>query len=543
MRILKIVTLILIAIMTIFAGVWHYVMYSTSNQLMLNYANKKLELNNKKYFFSFSDVSYSGFPFKPNIVLTGCKEEDEYKVIEHNGSFKIGYDLVNSDFSIIYHGDSVSQPKPVIPMFGRSVNIEEISYNIPIKGRISLFKLISQKKYFEIINLTPSVTYRGNNIVVKDLADNTSLLKIDDFKTTISIPEKPYYTNPSDITSNIPNKYYFKSKVSAVRSKAAGYSLIAPPSIIYGLAPAYIGSHDIDLEFSTSAKKLEPAEIIKNMTILTNKFKGEVDAYRFDSKIDYKGAIVKNNIDINAKIINTIHPKNNFIEHFTSIVRNSIIEIINNPTNRMVRLHDNKILDRIIERLNDRQSINKLNNPKAIKFNFDFSAKGKKNKIALNIKELSLMIDSTGIRVSNKTDFDSLIKWFTEGTLVMYQYDEIIPLIIEMQNLASKQQIGLTSVAVKKKTISEFLRFISNHPQAQTNDAYIDYSLSSENNMGKIGSDYTIIQVGELYFKLLAQNALAAVNKKNDISSELKKILPEYKNQPNILNNIKNNFK
>lgn len=522
MRIFKIISTTIITLIVALIIGWFYVCYKITHEINNNYAKQEHKILD--YSFNFDYAKFTGTPFNCALKLYNLTETTPAGIIKREAPLSIGYNFFTGQLHIGHSGVTQAFYKPLNAHFGTKIEGKHYYY-IDIKLFQALKKIWNKSiEPFELINYIDKFSIDFGKIKAYDLQENPDdvIYVQDHIFASMTLGEHPYYKNIEQLLSDLPQNIYFDADIQI---DEAPNKMFGPRSLLYiALFP-----HPFKLHF---AGKYHPNGPITDWSQLTQN--GHLSVTDFDliatnffingsfeagSNLIDSGREIKLKANINSKFDKPI------MESMGSVVSYAITNIGNANIDQRIR----KSLMTIL--MKPSKYIPKLYKMGLIQTNFDITTKSHNDLTTLIIKDLSMMNDQYGIRISN----DSLIRkkadWYSEGQVFMLNYANLITNIkdylIKFEQLTPKKMRTESIPAdFLAQVMINFLPQISNYPSRSAKDLVFNYKLGSNIRQNSFGS-VTMDKIPELYARAAMQELIAFSKNHPELIGQIKKLFPQ----------------
>lgn len=525
---IKKIALIVSTILVLFLGAYSYFWYTISNNIVnaVNTTNTKALEHLLKRKIVIGDVSISGFPFKFGVKIASLKEENPEGIITHDGSIYLGYDILHQRTYISFDVKSAYNSKPLHSNGAKETYVDfKSDLYAKIKSSFDIFQILSkQERVFEIVNFIKSIE-NNSDIKIYSVSDKALLLD-QTIKAQLNIENNNYYHNIDELTSDETcSKYYVNSNIAIKEAKLEGCYI--PGSIIYRMFSRNIstGTTEFDAVISISPKNLW-----KDSEITIKKLKYDTINYSGESAIYTKLKITTGNVSMDLAVKNELKLKDKFFDYINHSMFKTISDISKSGVPSTIALSINDIAE------NPEKYYFPAIDLKTIDTKIDLSFVGKDDNINVDIRQFDLFFDETGIRISDKIVLDSKFSFATNGLLSIRNNENIFKYWYSYlkQIFPDNEYYSDDRVFLINKSVSEFLRAISNHPESNSNEMFFDISFDSVTQNLTIGKTKSIDMLA-LYKHTLYKNALALASNDSDFMSKAPKLVPELISDNNLM--------
>ena len=534
-KLVKIITLLSLLLFVLFSGTWYYIALQVASKANEQYGGKQLtlkDLDNTDYFASFKNVTISGFPSKIEWEVNGWQEESSSSYIDYKSPIKIGYDLIKQSLFVNYDGDIVASYKPKQHGFGSKLKISDYKIIIDLPLSIQLVKDLTKNDDPAIlINHIKNITTSTQKVEIFDLVDQEKFYDKEFESLNIMFKPAKTYTSTEDFLDNIPQHYVIDYKIKTNQNNAVSRRL--PVSLLYGFAMMPSGLNlQLHADIKTKAKSYKEYKKGLEIDATTN---SDSTYFAINNLVtDYKSKHDNNITNHHLKKTAKFTIKNGFfdylIESYQRLDRSK-------PKSNLSKLIDNEI--NYILAHKDALNFHKLENEE-YEVIFDINSEERGGSIYSKLNDLTLLSKTSGIKMQHTMEHNLLnnrIK--AEGALYLNNYPAIVEFVSAYIYRLGKYR-ALSDIArnlyidVNKR----FLKKISDHPKANSNDLSLAYVIDSQNySKSKIGST-TIAQIIPLYTLTLYQELFDKVGYEGDVLSKMRKIIPSIDGNEPMLKNI-----
>lgn len=523
-KIVIITSIIFISLFTLYSGAWYVLSNNVSKALIQSNNIAKYGILSKNNII-LSDISVSGFPFNIGAKSISIKEETSDRVIHHDGTLYVGYNILTQSLYSYYSGTLKEQ----------SNNNSSISFSsdsktyckIPLS--ISVIKILLKKdRFFELFNFIKNVesstTNKGYN------SEDNSLLLDQTIYISLNTNNTNYYTSLDEMMAdNTKYTYGLKFNITVNKNDIENDNL--PISIFYPkLHQLSLNSIDFDGNITASFKNR-----INDFSVQINSLKYDTESYSGESSCYAHINLEKENIAIAIKGQDNATIKDNFYDHLNkSLFVDGISKIINEGVPAPIA----SIVGNISE--NPQKYYFPKNDLKAISTNLDLSISSDKgSNLNIDINQLDIFFDETGIRIADKTLLSHAISlvFASNGVLSIRNSNNILDYWSNYlsQLFPEKNE----RIYLVKKTMEQYLRSISEHPESTNTEMLFDFSFDSVNKDLKIGQKKSE-ELLSVYKQYLYQNALELAKSDIDFMKKAPNIIPELLDDKTIMQNLQN---
>lgn len=520
---------ILSALILLYAVFWFYL-----TNTMIDFLKR---IDNQEYATGYSismgEITKYGFPFKFGVKISSLIENGPNSTITYNTPISFDYNLLRQGFYLEYKGSSVIKDKTQQNASGILLEAE-IQNFIGCPLSLSLLEVLKDKnRAFELMNFITS----GANIVKFKAYDSVSSTLLFDAEYNIkgNIKYGAYYKNKNDLMqSSAINHLHIESKIisrnhndSLYTSSIAIGGVGVPPSLILGLVPIMdvnsTTSLDVSFPFLNPFGNMECKMAMDGSSIIASR-----DSFSLYMKSNFSGSngtldlVIKDNTDLKEGFIDTINEAISFLSASAAnagapkMIAEGLQNIGNNPEKYKLPKVDAKTMN----------------------MNIDVSIKAQNNIVDVDLRAFDFLIDSTGIKVSNKTHFDDKFIWTTEGVLSVSNYDSMFDYISGYLRQVSPDIIDADRANIQKRVTSELLKYISNHPESQNPEVFLSYSgISSGADGFKVGN-YNIPEIVDLYQRMLYAEALKLAKSDPNFVQKAPLLIPELSENKEVMKKL-----
>jgi hypothetical protein len=504
--------------------IWFYGCYKVVDVINTNFANKDLKIGENT--IRFSNATTSGYPNKISVQLENFEETTPGAVLTYDKPVRVGYNITTQKVFLSYDGDIISKYKNST---NKGIKVQgDFNYYIFYPITPGLVKtLFSTKDYFELVNYIRNFQIRFGKARAFDLQNNAKILDQDHFEVTLTPESTIHYKSLPEFLNNIPKSYYFEA--SANVNQGTNQPNI-PLSLIFLHLPTKILKFKVSSKFITKAEKMKTEDIFSDFILDLSKYNLTYDTF------ESKGSILLNNYNKENQL--KIEIKSNaetFVkEPLFQIFKRKIDLLSPQLRNTKFYAQNANVLKPILD--NPEKYIPHLHEFGTMKTKIDLKFNAKDKSSSLNIKKFIFDSKPYTLELNNDTNIKDDLSWTSKGQIAIKQYKNFVDLIIGyVQRVAlvfSHLDKSFVKVSDKKfrESIKEFLRKISNNPEANSDDLYFNIDLSNHYSQARIGS-VSMDDAKKIYAQIIAENVMQQFMDTKDPKKALEKLAPDLKNK------------
>ncbi len=500
--------LVLTAILfLLYSGIWYYFASILENHVN----NNERFYSNDKYTRKFDKVSKSGFPFRIELSCEGLVEiADSVELSSPKGKnnitttysspIYIGYSILSRNFYLNYNGEALSESDD--KEYGDNMTI-----NTSLYAGYGFFDFVSLifGKTENILDRISHITVKLDNLLVKDIKTEKQFINIEDFVIYINQVK-------SDKEDDIK---------LAISSEGRMHKSEITNGIFAGsyLKPFALPEYKYDFEGTISIpKQLNKSHNMSGVEIDISKW---TDTMPFvQSQVQWK-LVVPKNLSSNESFI--------FQYNGVSKMENGILGFLANYLKEDLD-EDKDFRDNIAN------IISKYQDPKKLDMLIDMSISMEPLNFKMN--NLTIMLDDSGIS-SRGTISGSDSGYEGILSIAIYQYERIVDFIInESMEILDKDSAIKNYHDLYYAAYVKTLKFVSENSDSDSKN--IEFDIAYQDNNFKIGK-YILQDFWKIFYQNLYNEAIPTLSDKQNIKEEILNIIPDLKDQPDLLDSLMKN--
>lgn len=498
---------------------WFFV----TNAMVQFLNNKVLKNQAGNYSLSVGTVTKHGFPLKFGVNITSLVEDTPDATITHQNPVSLEYNLLHQGFNISYQGSSLVQDKSNHTQSGFLVE-SNVNNFIGAPLSFSMIRVImDQNRLFELVNFVVA-TNNNSKVKVYNSVDSSLLIEAE-YDGKVNIKNGEYYSTKGALQqSSAINHYHIESKINVNHS--AENKIKMPISVIYGL----ILQTNIDLKISADA---------------SFPFLNPMSNLEFKANGDGSSAIASQDqfsLYINSKFIGSDGSVHVVLKD-NSKLKEGFFDYINDQMALTVSALANAGVPKILA--DSLQNI--ANNPSkyylpkvavdTMTIDVDLLLKSENHMVDLDVRLFNLLIDNAGFKLTNQTHIDNRFAWTTAGLLSISNYDNMFDYFAGYMKQVSPDIIAADRLNIEKAVTSSLLRYVSNHPESESSEVFVNYSGDNGLEGLKIGA-YNIVEISDLYKRFLYAEALKLVKIDSAFFSKIPTLIPELTSNKEVMKKL-----
>lgn len=530
---LKIILFTTAFITLAYSILWFGILFSISHSINQKYSDTYINIDDsKQYFIKFSKVKPYGFPFKFGISFINWEEESINRKIEANTPINIGYDLLKQNLFLSFSGEAFGKFKPTQRGFGVKFYNDNCMLSAKMPLNFKLFKIVKEKKLFEVINFIKDIKFTSGKVEIFDLVDNKKLYEEDHTLFTLVFDKSKYYTSKQDFLDNIPQKLEINYDTEIVQSDLED-RIIPAGLLLFRLA--WHSNFTFSANFLVTANNPNFKDFAKDLTIkVTN---ARINSNNFENNINllYQGKLDDlGNNNINLLIDSKFKLRQGFITGLLDFIKKYY-----DRQTYLLKILDNELYKDFNDKLNyilnnSRQFDFSILEDREYDFKLNASLFTELNKLTrAQINGLSLYSKETGFNITNETVVNIFKDSYSKGDVIANNYAKII----EVLSAYIYKNFSEESKEIYKNAFISFLKTISDHPNSSNLiDVSFEYKIDLSNfNKTKIGTIDDINKIIPLYYLSLYKAAIQKVKTGDNLKEKIIELIPDFKEHQKIL--------
>ena len=535
MRLVKFILILSAIIFLGLVGGRYYFMNKIATDLNSKYANKKFAVRNidkADYFITFKEIKPTGFQSKISWEINGWREESRTSFIDYKAPIEFGYDLLKQEMFISYNGDIVASYKPIERGFGSLLRIDNYKISVDLPFSRDLLEVLRGKAdLIKIINHFNTIYASTKQVEIFDLSDKEKYYDKEFEQLKLTFSPRKIYENLDDFLNNIPNKYIVDYKVKTLPNSSR--IRVLPASLFYGFLSVPAGVDlSIQSEINTVGEKF--SDFMNNLEIKAN-INCDSDLIELSKfNLYYKSGNHKKSESYAVESVLKMKIKSGFFD--------KIFDNYNLLADKFFLTFFGKLLDGEIQYL--------IKNKEDFRFDelenayYDLAVKmsseHRGNKIYLNIEDLSVFSEKSGVKIKHNTEIGPSLKDRTfAGVLFINNYQSVADFTGGyIYRFGKFRALNDKARALYIDTNKAFMKSISDYPNSTSNDLSFEYKVESKNPENSMFGSAKIDHIPQLYKLMLYRQLFDKVGHGGNVLGRMQEILPEITGEEPILKKI-----
>ncbi len=301
------------------------------------------------------------------------------------------------------------------------------------------------------------------------------------------------------------------------------------------MIPNYAFELNLDMELHDKSLGLSDVQsLAKNMDLKTNNLHYSDDAEDYDAKIAFdistsSQGVTDASLHYNANSI----PKIKFIERRIETYKQVAAYLLEENT---AKLDLKSFLESFLE--DPSKYFPTSVDAKNIEINLDLKLHIQDQQLKLDVDNLTFLADKTGFVLKGKNLVDKkIMKAEFDGMVFIYNYKDIIDFTTDYENRIHNQNASKDRLDLEKEVYKDFLRAASDHPDSNSQNAGVSYTMGSNLASLKLGQ-YTAPEALAIYYNLLYLSAIQKAKTSPDFDAKLKELAPGLAANPKLLKSL-----
>ncbi|MBP7190314.1 MAG: hypothetical protein KA998_03645 [Rickettsiaceae bacterium] len=500
----------ILSVILLYIALWFFVtnniVKSVKNSLSANMKDSSQTL----------DVTSSGFPFKFGAKARSVNLRDESGATIYTGDMIVGYDLFRQSCFLDCKGTlPFIANSSLARMKGNDIEFDSLLINTKLPLSFSMIKALSNKdRNFEIVNFIKSADSKF--VIVSRDHESKAIAYSVDGKIKIDIDNKSYYKTLDEMMGDTNP---VKCNISlALKYDNSGFEY---------LSGTYSANSEITFPFKNPISNLHVTLSDIEASTLGADSKATIE---LTSNVEEKEYPLVG--DFTLKIKGVDFPKERYFEFLNKSIVDNAAYALSNGVSPAIAPFLQDVVDHPEKYKFEAVKLEKRTS------NLDLALKMNNGKFYLDVKELDIMFDDTGISTQNQSEFDKRFSWKTKGLLSVKNYASAFDYWSKYLTRAFPAEFNGVRVAIVGKAFGEFLRLVSDHPDSQNSTMVFAYEAGSDITGIKIGGK-GVDQLASIYKQALYNQALQALKINPDLLEKLQEVVPEIASDKDLLNNLK----